>query len=169
MAMEEQMNMVEILSEELGQKELKIMALEKELKEQREDFETKIKKRMKEDLIYYIKKNQDFIDDGYEINSDDKSLWDELLEEMNENDWNEDNGYCELHIFGEEDDDITPCQFIIFIRMKECRECGEHSYDEDLILCERTQYICVDCHKKEIDSSSDDEDDSSSDDEDDKL
>lgn len=31
--MEEQMNMVEILSEELGQKELKIMALEKELKE----------------------------------------------------------------------------------------------------------------------------------------
>ena len=156
MAMEEQMNMVEILSEELGQKELKIMALEKELKKQREDFETKIKKRMKEDLIYYIKKNQDFIDDGYEINSDDKSLWDELLEEMNENDWNNDNFYCELYI-----DDVARFQYVIFIRMKECRECGEHSYDEDLILCERTQYICVDCHKKEIDSSSDDEDDSS--------
>ena len=32
---EEQMNMVEILSEELGEKELKIMALEKELEEQK--------------------------------------------------------------------------------------------------------------------------------------
>tara|TARA_R110000851_G_scaffold264873_1_gene417464 strand:- start:409 stop:843 length:435 start_codon:yes stop_codon:yes gene_type:complete len=35
MSAEEQMNMVEILSEELGEKELKIMALEKELEEQK--------------------------------------------------------------------------------------------------------------------------------------
>ena len=34
---EEQMNMVEILSEELGEKELKIMALEKALEEQKKE------------------------------------------------------------------------------------------------------------------------------------
>ena len=34
MSSEEQMNMVEILSEELGEKELKIMKLEEQLKEQ---------------------------------------------------------------------------------------------------------------------------------------
>ena len=35
--MEEQMNMVEILSEELGQKEVKIMAHEKEIEELRRE------------------------------------------------------------------------------------------------------------------------------------
>ena len=34
---EEQMNMVEILSEELGEKELKIMALEKALEEEKKE------------------------------------------------------------------------------------------------------------------------------------
>ena len=49
MSMEDEMNMVEILSEELGQKELKIMALEKEILEL---------KKLKEKEISLIKQER---------------------------------------------------------------------------------------------------------------
>ena len=144
MSMEDEMNMVEILSEELGQKELKIMALEKKLKEQ----ENRMKEMMKENLINYIKTNEDFIDDGFSINSNDRMEWDELLEEMNENDWNEDDCYCELYM----DSSLQ-----IMTRMKECYHCIGFN-DEDLIPYGDSHYICKECHKKEMDSSSEEDD-----------
>ena len=115
MALMDEMNMVEILSEELGEKELKIMALEK-----------KLKKFMKKGLVDTLNKDVDkethfmFNDKGYPIWDDDGQFhtWEEIVKEMNDEDWNKDEKYCELFIN----------QFnVINIRYRECRECNNGS------------------------------------------
>tara|TARA_R110000803_G_scaffold34301_1_gene74946 strand:+ start:1658 stop:2176 length:519 start_codon:yes stop_codon:yes gene_type:complete len=126
-----EMNMVEILSEELGDKELRIMALEKEL----EKMKNKMKRHMKDTLIEIIDYKEEFIDEGHSTNSEDKEIWDEILTEMNESDWNDDKMVSELYI----DDD-----FDIFFRHKSCYECD--TTEGPLILSSgEGQYSCQNC------------------------
>jgi hypothetical protein len=154
MNMEEQMNMVEILSEELGEKELKIMDLENELK-----------KFMKKGLVELLKTSYSethfmFNEKGYPIWDDDGQFhtWEEIVKEMNDDDWNKDEKYCELFIN----------QFnVINIRYRECRECNINSaiHGDDLILCPTCEnyYLCAVCHQRLFQSySSESESDSDS-------
>ena len=156
-----EMNMVEILSEELGEKELRIMALEK-----------KLKKFMKKGLVDTLNKDMCethfmFNGIGYPIwdnmdeNSDDsscgdKNIWEEIVKEMNDDDWNNDEKYCELFIN----------QFnVINIRYRECCECNRNSVKrvetDDLILHpdidKEHGYFCKRCHHILFDEPSDDE------------
>ena len=125
--MDEQMNMVEILSEELGEKELKIMALEKKLKEQ----ENITKKFMKDTLIKDIKSSECFIEDEYEIDIELKDIWEDIIEDMNDQDWNEDDHHCELYMYNNEaHNPIGTPEWIINARFRECIECGDCGSDE---------------------------------------
>ena len=129
------MNMVEVLSEELGEKELKIMKLEEQLKEQKNRY----KNNLKEQLLNAIRglgfpHTYEFVDDGFEIKQNDRLEWDEILTEMNENDWNEDDGYSELYIDGDE---------IIEIRFKECRMCDNWTCEK--IYFVDGEYRCMAC------------------------
>ena len=143
--MDEQMNMVEILSEELGDKELKIMALEKKLKEQ----ENITKKFMKDTLIKDIKSSECFIEDEYEIDIELKDIWEDIIEDMNDQDWNKDDYFCELYMYNNEaHNPIGTPEWIINIRFRECNECGKDAWKEG---CEDLKwrdncYWCGSCY-----------------------
>ena len=97
MAQINEMNMVEILSEELGDKEVRIM--------------------------------------GHSTDPEDKEIWDEVLSEINESDWNDDRMRSELYM----DDD-----FDIFFRHKSCYVCDT---TEGLLILQAggSQFSCQSC------------------------
>ena len=45
-----------------------------------------------------MRKDYEFCDDGFNISPDDRLEWDEILKEMNDNDWNQDGNRSELYI-----------------------------------------------------------------------
>ena len=129
-----EMNMVEILSEELGDKELRIMALEKEL----EKMKNKMKRHMKDTIMTVVSNNSlssEFLDDGHSTDPEDKEIWDEVLSEINESDWNDDRMRSELYM----DDD-----FDIFFRHKSCYVCDT---TEGLLILQAggSQFSCQSC------------------------
>ena len=152
MSDEVQMNMVEILSEELGEKELKIMALEKKLKEQ----ENITKKFMKDTLIKEIKTNDEFIEDGYEIDSELKNLWQDIIEDMNDNDWNEDDKHLELYMYEFTNFNTKVCACMIGIRFRECIECG-CTPGEQYLIWKNDCYTCEDCYNVSSDEDTDED------------
>ena len=128
---DEQFSMVEALSEELGQKEERIMALEQEV----QTANTKLKKFMKDTLIKSISGSDDFVDDGFDIMPDDRQIWLELILDMNKNNWNEDDNFCELYINGN----------TILSRFRECCECDKCEGVSLILRPDGYDYICSDC------------------------
>ena len=128
---EAEMSMVEKLSEELGEKEDKIIALENDiqlLKDSKKAF-------MKYTLMVAIRDENEtceFIDGGHETLPIDRREWLEILLDMNENDWNED-GCSELYFDGNS----------IIFRQKTCVECD--CTDDLLLIPNGAYYICKDC------------------------
>ena len=105
---ENEMTMIEKLSEELGEKELKIMEQEKEIKK----WKNRCLQEMKDELMNAIRginrgRDYEFCDDGFDTSADHRLEWDKILKEMNDNDWNEDGGQCELYI----EDDVISLRF----------------------------------------------------------
>jgi hypothetical protein len=156
MNMEEQMSMVEILSEELGEKEVKIMALEKKLEEQ----ENITKKFMKDTLIKDINEDM-WAGDGYEIDIELKDIWEDVLKELNNNNWNEDQNISELYIYEITNFNTQVCKCFIEIRLRECNKCGMWETPEDLILKKWAGSDYYECKRDcESDTSSESESDS---------
>ena len=149
---------IEKLNEEFDEVQNENVELYKKLQVQ----QNRMTKFMKDNLIHFIKTNQDFIDDGYPTRSEDYMEWDEIIKEMNDNDWNDDNHYCELYRNSDGD---------IFTRCKECQNCSTSGCDEDLILRagDFLNYFCKECYEgieeaSESESSDDSSDDSSDED-----
>ena len=159
MSDEVQMNMVEILSEELGDKELKIMALEKKLKEQ----ENITKKFMKDTLIKTLETSECFIEEEYQIDIELKDIWEDIIEEMNDRDWNGDDHYSELYIY--EIKDLKHIQ--INLRLRECNECGDEVDYCTTLIWRDNCYWCQSCYKEAwgnpLESESESDSDSDSD------
>ena len=143
--MDEQMNMVEILSEELGDKELKIMALEKKLKEQ----ENITKKFMKDTLIKTLETSECFIEEEYQIDIELKDIWEDIIEEMNDRDWNGDDHYSELYMYNNEaHNPIGTPEWIINLRLRECNECGDEVDYCTTLIWRDNCYWCQSCYKE---------------------
>ena len=110
------------------------------------ELENKMKKFMKKTLITFIKYNEEFIDDGYKIDNEDRKIWNEVLQEMNDNDWNDDDCMNELYIM---DLEWTTPQMWICNRMRYCLECEAKPDDVEMVsYC--NEYVCIQC-KAEID------------------
>ena len=143
MSSEEQMNMVEILSEELGEKELKIMKLEEQLKEQK----NRMKEMMKDNLYNAFhglgyEDTPDYCEFKYIISEGDEEEWYEILTKMNNIDWNRDERRSELYIV-----QLRRFQDQIMYRFKSCVGCD---CVDNLILCDNDlnagqHYVCEDC------------------------
>ena len=71
--------MVEILSEELGEKENIIIELEKELKKQK----NLLKITLLINLVEHIKDNQDFLDEGLSVSFNTVEIYKEIFDDMN--------------------------------------------------------------------------------------
>jgi len=123
---EAEMSMVEKLSEELGEKQDKIIALENDiqlLKDSKKAF-------MKSTLMVAFRDEDETC--GHETLPIDRREWLEILLDMNENDWNED-GCSELYFDGN----------AIMFRQKTCLEC-DCSCDL-LLIPNGAYYICKEC------------------------
>jgi len=150
---------IEKLNEEFDEVQNENVKLYKKLQDQ----QNRMKQFMKDSLMDFIKNFQEtFCDQGYATKSEDYMEWDEIIEEMNNNDWNEDNHYCELYRTSDGD---------ILTRCKECQNCSTSGCDEDLILRagDFLNYFCKECYEgieeaSESESSDDSSDDSSDED-----
>jgi Rad3-related DNA helicase len=132
----DQMNMVEILSEELGEKELRIMKLETDLS----NTKNRMKIFMKKNMMGILITCNDFIDEGLSIDPEDRVIWDEILTELNDSNWNGDHYCSELYI----NDDT------IWFRHKSCQECDNYATHATLILQpDKTHYLCKICINEE--------------------
>ena len=143
---------IEKLNEEFDELQNENVELYKKLQVQ----QNRMTKFMKDNLILFSKNT--FIDDGYPTRSEDYMEWDEIIKEMNENDWNDDNHYCELYRNSDGN---------IMTRCKECQNCSTSGCDEDLILIGgdfEYQYFCKECYEGIEASESDSSDDSSDED-----
>ena len=145
---------IEKLNEEFDEVQNENVELYKKLQVQ----QNRMTKFMKDNLILFSKNT--FIDDGYPTRSEDYMEWDEIIKEMNENDWNDDNHYCELYRNSDGN---------IMTRCKECQNCSTSGCDEDLILKAgdfEYQYFCKECYEgiEASESESDSSDDSSDED-----
>ena len=101
---EQDMSMIEILSEELGEKELKIMELEKQIQDEKEkgkELSCAFHDLMIEFIKLSCRSDTPIFEDGVELSN----AWDSvdyrgtittILDEMNAEDWNDDDGHCSL-------------------------------------------------------------------------
>tara|TARA_R110000822_G_scaffold136058_2_gene273607 strand:+ start:1260 stop:1781 length:522 start_codon:yes stop_codon:yes gene_type:complete len=115
--------------------------LQNEMSEMKTKLENKLKKFMEKTLIKFIIYNDEFIDDGYQIDIDDRELWNQVIQDMNDNDWNEDNCMNELYIM---DLEWTTPEMWVCNRMRYCMECDAKPDDVEMVLYCR-EYLCIHC------------------------
>lgn len=120
--------------------------LQNEMSEMKTKLENKMKKFMEKTLLFYIHHGRPaFADDGYQIDNEDRELWNQVIQDMNDNDWNDDNCMNELYImdldFASASD---PPEMWICNREKCCQECDADGSDVELVLYCR-EYLCIHC------------------------